>query len=140
LFCAAEKGVRFPRIIAAPGAADISASRQEFSARNAGSYGRDTAPQRRAARSQRKIVMKSTTKKTALALASTMMLGLAQHPATALALEPNSINQTIDTGGYNPDVPLNMQPGGAGIYDRYDAYRTPQGFPLPGWGYLRGAS
>jgi hypothetical protein len=83
--------------------------------------------------------MKSNTKRTTLALAVALMLGLARTSNPALALEPNSINQTFDTGSI-PELPLNMQPGGAGIYDRYDAYRTPQGFPLPGWGYLRGAS
>jgi hypothetical protein len=80
------------------------------------------------------------TKKTALALAAVLMLGLAPYPASAQALEPNSItNQTIDTTK-DSDVPLNMRPGGAGIYDRYDAYRDAQGFPLPGWGHLRGMS
>lgn len=84
--------------------------------------------------------MKSHTKRTALAFAAVLMLGLAQHPRLARAVEPNSINnETIDTSR-DPDVPLNMQRGGAGIYDRYDAYRTPQGFPLPGWEYLRGMS
>ena len=80
------------------------------------------------------------TKKTALALAAFLMLGLAQHPASAQALAPNRItNQTIDRS-VDRDVPLNMRHGGAGIYDRYDAYRDAQGFPLPGWGHLRGAS
>jgi hypothetical protein len=83
--------------------------------------------------------MKSNTKRTAVILAGVLMLGLAQYPGLAQALEPNSVNETIDTGR-NPDAPLNMLPSGAGIYDRYDAYRTPQGFPLPGWGYLRGMS
>jgi hypothetical protein len=83
--------------------------------------------------------MKSNTKRTTVILAGVLMLGLAQYPGLAQALEPNSVNETIDTGR-NPDVPLNMLPSGAGIYDRYDAYRTPQGFPLPGWGYLRGMS
>jgi hypothetical protein len=90
--------------------------------------------------------MKRNTKKTALALTAVLMLGLAQLlglaqvPASAQALEPNSItNQTIDTS-QDSDVPLNMRHGGAGIYDRYDAYRDPQGFPLPGWGHLRGMS
>ena len=83
--------------------------------------------------------MKSNTKRTAVILAGVLMLGLAQYPGLAQALEPNSVNETIDTSR-NPDVPPNMQPGGAGIYDRYDAYRTPQGFPLPGWDYLRGMS
>ena len=83
--------------------------------------------------------MKRNTKKTAVALAAVLMLGLAQHPASAQALEPNSINnETIDTG-HNPASPLDPQQG-AGIYDRYDQYRTQQGFPLPGWGYLRGMS
>ena len=84
--------------------------------------------------------MKRNTHKTALALAAVLMLGIAQYPASAQALEPNSINnETIDSGTY-PDVPLNVQRGGAGIYDHYDQYRTPQGFPLPGWGHLRGMS
>jgi len=81
--------------------------------------------------------MKRNTKKTAVALAAVLMLGLAQYPASAQALEPNSINnETIDTG-HNPGSALYP---GAGIYDRYDPYRTPQGFPLPGWGHLRGMS
>lgn len=80
------------------------------------------------------------TKKTALALAAILMLGLTQHPASAQALAPNRMtNQVIDTS-QDPDVPLNMRHGGAGIYDRYDAYRDHQAFPLPGWGHLRGAS
>jgi hypothetical protein len=84
--------------------------------------------------------MKPTIKRTALVLAAVLTLGLAQYSTLAQAVEPNSINnETIDTGP-NPDVPLNMRHGGAGIYDRYDAYRTPEGFPLPGWGYLRGMS
>ena len=83
--------------------------------------------------------MKPNTKKAAIALAAVLMLGLAQYPASAQALEPNSINnETIDTG-HIPGSPLDPQQG-AGIYDRYDQYRTPQGFPLPGWGYLRGMS
>lgn len=84
--------------------------------------------------------MKRNTKKAAVALAAMLMLGMAQVPASAQGLEPNSItNQTIDTS-QDSDVPLNMRHGGAGIYDRYDAYRDPQGFPLPGWGHLRGMS
>jgi hypothetical protein len=84
--------------------------------------------------------MKRNTKKAAFVLATVLMLGLAQHAAPAQALEPNRINnETIDTTTY-PDVPLNTQQGGAGIYDRYDQYRTPQGFPLPGWSHLRGMS
>ena len=84
--------------------------------------------------------MKSNAKKAALALAAVVMLGLAQYPAAAQALAPNTINnETIDTS-HDPDVPLNIQRGNAGIYDHYDAYRTPQGFPLPGWGHLRGMS
>ena len=79
------------------------------------------------------------TKKTALVLAAFLMLGLAQHPASAQALAPNRVtNQVIDTS-QDPDVPLNMRHG-AGVYDQYDAYRTPQGFPRPGWGHLRGMS
>jgi hypothetical protein len=84
--------------------------------------------------------MKSNTKRTAPILAAILMLGLAQYPSAARALEPNSVNnETIDTSR-DPDVPLNMQRGGTGTYDHYDAYRTPQGFPLPGWGHLRGMS
>lgn len=84
--------------------------------------------------------MKRNPKKTVLALAAVLMLGFAQVPGSAQALEPNSItNQTIDTSE-DSNVPLNMRHGGAGIYDRYDAYQTPQGFPLPGWGHLRGMS
>lgn len=84
--------------------------------------------------------MKRNTKNAALALAGILMLGVAEYPASAQALEPNSItNQTIDTS-QDPDVPLNMRHGGAGIYDRYDAYRGHEGFPLPGWGHLRGMS
>ena len=82
--------------------------------------------------------MKSKAKKAALALA-VVMLGLAQYPAAAQALAPNRVtNQVIDTS-QDPGVPLNMRHG-AGVYDQYDAYRTPQGFPLPGWGHLRGMS
>lgn len=84
--------------------------------------------------------MKSNVKKSALAVAAILMLGLGQHPASAQALAPTRINnQMIDTT-QDPDVPLNMRHGGAGIYDRYDAYRDHQGFPLLGWGHLRGAS
>jgi hypothetical protein len=83
--------------------------------------------------------MKSNTKRTAVVLAGVLMLGLAQYPSLAQASEPSSMNETFDTS-HKPDIPLNMQRGGGGIYDRYDAYRTPQGFPLPGWGYLRGAA
>ena len=83
--------------------------------------------------------MKSNTKKTALALAALLMLGFAPYPASAQVLGPNSINnQMIDTS-QDPDVPLNMRHG-SGVYDGYDPYRTPQGFPLPGWGHLRGMS
>jgi hypothetical protein len=79
--------------------------------------------------------MKSNNTKTALVLAAMLMLGGARSPALAgnlEPLEPNTIN--------NETVPPNMQRGGTGIYDRYDIYRTPQGFPLPGWGQLRGMS
>ena len=84
--------------------------------------------------------MKFHAKTTALAFAAALMLGFAAYPAAAQALAPNSINnETIDTSR-DADAPLNIQRGGAGIYDHYDAYRTPQGFPLPGWGHLRGMS
>ena len=83
--------------------------------------------------------MKFNAKKTALALGAMMMLGLAQYPAAAQALAPNSINnETIDVSR-DSDAPLNTRRG-AGIYDQYDAYRNPQGFPIPGWGHLRGMS
>ncbi len=86
--------------------------------------------------------MKSDTKKTrlVLVLAAALMLGLAQYPAAAQVLGPNSINnETVDTG-HDPHSALDLQHGGTGLYDRYDKYRTPQGFPLPGWGHLRGMS
>ena len=84
--------------------------------------------------------MKSQAKTTALALAAVVMLGLTHDPAAAQVLAPNSINnETIDTS-HDSDAPLNIQRGGAGIYDHYDSYRDGQGFPLPGWGYLRGMS
>ena len=79
--------------------------------------------------------MISNNTKTALVLAAMLMLGGARSPAFARdlePLEPNGIN--------NETIPPNMQQGGTGIYDRYDSYRTPQGFPLPGWGHLRGMS
>jgi len=84
--------------------------------------------------------MKANVRMTALALAAVGMLGLVPGPAVAQALAPNSINnETIDTG-HNSDAPPNVQRGGAGIYDHYDAYRDRQGFPVPGWGHLRGMS
>lgn len=84
--------------------------------------------------------MKANARKTALALATVGMLGLAQNPAAAQALAPNSINnETVDTS-HDPDAPLNVQRGGASIYDHYDVYRDRQGFPVPGWGHLRGMS
>jgi hypothetical protein len=84
--------------------------------------------------------MKFNARNTVLALGAMVMLGLTSFPAAAQALAPNSINnETIDTS-HDSDVPLNIQRGGAGVYDHYDPYRTPEGFPLPGWGHLRGMS
>lgn len=73
--------------------------------------------------------------KAILVIAAMLTLGIARLPALAQDIQyraPNSIN--------NETVPPDMQHGGTGIYDRYDRYRTPQGFPLPGWGHLRGMS
>ncbi len=36
-----------------------------------------------------------------------------------------------------PGVPLTMQPAGAGTYDQADQYEDANGFPLPGWGYVK---
>lgn len=86
--------------------------------------------------------MSSKNAKAAFVLAAILMLGLAQAPAFARDLAPTG----IDANGIDPNridnlmIPPDMQHGGAGVYDRYDSYRTLHGFPLPGWGYLRGMS
>lgn len=86
--------------------------------------------------------MSSKNAKTAFVLAAVLMLGLAQAPGFARDLAPIG----IDANGTDPNridnlmIPLDMQRGGAGVYDRSDPYRTLHGFPRPGWGYLRGMS
>ena len=70
--------------------------------------------------------------RTSLVLAAILMLGLAGSPAFAQDSGPNRIN--------NATVPPDMQKGGTGVYDRYDSYLNPQGFPLSGWSDLHGAS
>ena len=80
----------------------------------------------------------SRTLKSAMLFSVLLGLTVAQPLTVSLAAAPNAINnQTAqlvspERNELGQPVPGHIVPRGVGIYDGFDAYRGPNGFPLPG--------
>jgi hypothetical protein len=78
--------------------------------------------------------------KTAFVFSALLGLAVTQPLAVSYAASPNAINNQLaqlvspvqSDLGAGPAVQVQRPHSGAGVYDQYDAYRTPNGFPLPG--------
>ena len=81
--------------------------------------------------------------KTAIAFSALLGLAAVQPAIVSFAASPNAINnQTaqlvspVQSELGQPAPRAQRAPNRAGVYDRYDAYRGANGFPLPGTAQL----
>jgi hypothetical protein len=76
--------------------------------------------------------------KSAFVFSALLGLAVTQPLAVSYAASPNAINNQLAQlvspvqSDLGPSVRVQRPHSGAGVYDQYDAYRTPNGFPLPG--------